>query len=235
MFDYLWSTWLAPNLAYDFIRTVVVSLFISIGTFAIFGAIMRKIEGLRKNLGVSAIVFICAFILFSYLRQPPAMPQLVTVHETLIMGTSDIKGKDHTKTQTFVVPILDIVNRGTMASVTRDLRLEAKIDNSTYRGVMQMIQGDIYLQQSNGQVAFLSGMDALYNKMHIPIQPGGEVTGLLMYSFDIPQETFLNHKTSFTFSFRDVMNHLQSLEMLLTPVYDTELNDYYPGLNMRVR
>jgi hypothetical protein len=133
-----------------------------------------------------------------------------------------------------VVVVMEVINRGTLASVARNWSLKVKVDDVTYEGKQIRIPPSFALTTINHYRMIFHQQDALYVKASTPIEPGGEVTGIAAYNFEhVPMDVFLNRKTIFTISFVDALDHEYNIEAPLKPVNDTEIT-YFPGLTMEV-
>ena len=130
MHDLLWS-WLIPNAAYDLGKQIILSLVLGVGGAALLGPILHWARGARNIVATAVVIFFCAFFLSAYIRPAPATPNLVAVPAAMIVGTpSGVPGNI-----AGVVAIVEVINRGTGASVARNWSLKAKIDDATYEGI----------------------------------------------------------------------------------------------------
>jgi hypothetical protein len=229
--DLLWS-WLLPNAAYDLVKQIIVSLVIAMAGAALLGPLLNSVRGALKIAAVAAIIFISVFVVSSFVRPQPAAPNLVAVPAGIIVGNPNVSPA--VGNTAGVVAILEVINRGTLASVARDWRLRAKVDDNTFDGRAMRIPPALSLTTIDHHRVVLHEQDALYNKGSTPIQPGGSVTGLAVYTFErVPLDLFLNRRTIFIISFVDALDHEYTLETPLKPISDTEIN-FYPGLTMEV-
>jgi hypothetical protein len=189
---------------------------------------MRKIQGLRQNIGVAVVVFFCTLFSFSYLRPQPPIPNLSPV------PLEAITGNPIGTTGEGVVLIVEIVNKGSMASVARGWSaLQADIDGHVYNARPIRIP-EVFRLGTNGKTITLSAQDSLYLKASAPIQPGGSVTGILAFVFeDIPFGTFENRQTNFKISYMDAVDHKYQIEAQPKPVADMTIQ-YFPGLKIEV-
>jgi hypothetical protein len=194
------------------------------------GPILHWARGARNIVATAVVIFFCAFFLSAYIRPAPATPNLVAVPVAMIVGTpSGVPGNI-----AGVVAIMEVINRGTGASVARNWSLKAKIDDATYEGKQIRIPPNFSLSTINHAKIVFHDEDALYLKTSKPIEPGGAVTGIAAYNFEhISMDTFLNRKTTFIISFVDAFDREYSIEAPLKPVNDTVIS-YFPGLRMEV-
>jgi hypothetical protein len=230
--DLLWS-WLLPNAAYDLSRQIIVSLVMAIAGAALLGPLTSLVRGALKITAAAIVIFITVFVVSSFVRPQPAVPNLFPVPQAAIVGVPRGAGTS-TGNAAGVVMIVEVINRGTLATVARNWSLRAKVDDTTLDGKPERIPESFTMHTlDQGRVVF-HDRDALYNKGSAPIAPGGSITGIAAYTFEhVPLDIFLNRKTTFIISFMDAMDHAYSIESPLKPLSDTEIN-FYPGLTMEV-
>jgi hypothetical protein len=194
------------------------------------GPILDLARGVRNIAATAIMLFICTFALSSYVRPLPASPDLVAVPVAIIVGSPTVV----TGNVAGVAVIVEVTNRGTLASVARNWLLKARVDDAVYDSKQIRIPPSFSLNTVNHAKVIFHQQDALYNKAGTPIQPGGSVTGIAAFNFEhVPIDVFLNRRTIFTISFVDALDREYNIETPLKPVNDSEIN-FYPGLTMEV-
>jgi hypothetical protein len=199
---------------------------------ALFGPIFRKLEGVGKYSAFAICIFAMTFLLTSFVTPPTPQP-LLTAERNSQLATGLIVNPNHLGTNnTAVFFAVRLINRGNMGSIAQDFQLTATVDGTdNYAGKFVPIPQVLSLPMPDCKIVSFIGGDALYNKALNTIPPGGSVTGILLYKFNVPRTVFENHETVFHLQFEDALDHIYRLELPLGTMPVREM-DYIPGLNI---
>ena len=223
--------WLAGNIAWALIVKLLAISYLSnlvlwpLGK--VFGLFTSKMQATATILLAPFFIFL---LLFAISLTNQTTSSLLADSQNVII----FNNRPDTDNPTFAILIAEIINRGTMASIARSFQLESDIDGTVYHGAAEMLPPVFPVHGPNGTKITLYGIDALYNKANNPISPGGSVTGLLMFKFDVPESAIMSHKTTFTLSFADALGNVYSLSVPWSSVSEKEFQQYIPGLSVGI-
>ena len=220
-----------PNLAFNWVWALIVALVMASGATVFLGPVIRAITERRQIIAGWTTVFIVVFLLAILIKPPRASPELIAeVPQIIIGGVS----KANTPPTTSILLIIDLLNRGDLASVVRDFNLEATIDNrESYMGRIEQLPETLDLPMDNGKTVTVHARDAIYSRVLYPIPPGGEVPGVLWVWFENTDlGMFKNHVLNLTLFFDDVLGKHYTYNV---PIKSNIANPkYYPGLSLSV-
>lgn len=199
------QNWFIDGIAWQ----IFWSILMTISATAIVRNGLGALKERRQALVFIGGIFIIAFGLLTVIGTVTKhRPRLTSEMLEFSAGSSNFPGF-----KCVLTTMVAITNTGNMASIAKNWRLTAYLNDKQISGQILQIPDTYTIKQpDSGQTITYGAQEALYNKALTPIPSGGMTTGILIFGFqNIDPEIFKAQLKSIKLDFQDALLNQYSI------------------------
>jgi len=204
------------GIQYDFTKYIVGPLIVTAAGSIILKRVFHKLQDRKEQVHFWIASFVALCTLFYFIGSTIQKPVLVGSIQTAQTGNApNVHG-------TLAVISMSVINTGTMQSIVRNWKVEAKIGSNTYAATFPLIKVPVVFSDPRNKTGnptvgiMYHPEDNILNKLE-PVQPGGVLTGVIFAQFENLDKDVFMQGADITVTFEDVYSNKYAAAVKTTP------------------
>jgi len=190
----------------------------------------HKLQERREQIFFFCGTFLACVVLFVSIGSGPQQPNLVGSVQQVTTGQNAVSDRD-----TYAVFTVGIVNTGSMQSIIKQWRVQAKAQGNTYEGVIMPMQRDFTfsniprISEDQPESVTYKAQDDIVQKGLFPIQTGAFLQGLIVVIFKNVDPTVFKGSVEYEVSYEDALSNKYTMPIK----YNGQMGNFplVPGLH----